>query len=69
MLKKGLLKFFGPIWRFYTLQFTEFQIPAFQDNHSEPKITKCGDHLYAPFENVSPNFEIDDLKAVKCKTS
>ena len=44
-------------------------IPAFQDNHLELKITKCGDLLYAPFENISPNCEIDDLKAVKCKTS
>ena len=23
-------------------------IPAFQDNHSVPKITKCGDLLYKP---------------------
>jgi hypothetical protein len=41
------LKFFGPILGFYTKkQSLEFIIPAFQDNHFEPNITKCGDSLY-----------------------
>ena len=47
MPQRELLEFLGPIWWFYTktvpgiLLCLEFMIPAFRDNHSEPKITKC----------------------------
>ena len=41
----GPLKFFGPIWGFVLKQSPEFMIPAFQDSHLEPNITKCGDSL------------------------